>query len=385
MRILVTSTRMPFALGMVRKLAQAGHDVHGADTFEHAPASHSRYLRGHTVLPSPRYETAAFVDALKRVFAEESIELYVPTFEEAFYVSRHVDELRDHARILVTPFESLASLHDKTMFIDVAERAGLHVPATEVATTRDELREAAAAFEYYLARPSFSRGGVELLANHGPRAGALSFDDACPTAENPWLVQEFVEGQDICSYSVCLDGRLLAHVSYEIPLRMGDAAGMQFRSIDEPRALKAAQAIAAETGFTGNLSFDYRRSEERLVGIECNPRATDGILLMPADTLAAAVVDGQPADGEPTVVAPGTRTQLDFPMVFDLLDNRSHIPRDIKALFTVKDPYNDLHDLLPAFYQVLQFRHDTQLAKEKHIDFMVAMADDVAWDGSPIG
>ena len=30
-KVLVTSSRMPFALGMVRKLADAGHEVYAAD------------------------------------------------------------------------------------------------------------------------------------------------------------------------------------------------------------------------------------------------------------------------------------------------------------------------------------------------------------------
>jgi hypothetical protein len=49
MRILVTSSRLPFALDMVRKLAARGHDVYASDSYEVAPGSHSRYLAGHFV------------------------------------------------------------------------------------------------------------------------------------------------------------------------------------------------------------------------------------------------------------------------------------------------------------------------------------------------
>lgn len=33
MRVLVTSSRVPFALGMVRKLAAEGHEVYAADDY----------------------------------------------------------------------------------------------------------------------------------------------------------------------------------------------------------------------------------------------------------------------------------------------------------------------------------------------------------------
>ena len=50
-KVLVTSSRMPFALGMVRKLAEAGHEVYAADDYELSPGSHSKYLAGHFVTP----------------------------------------------------------------------------------------------------------------------------------------------------------------------------------------------------------------------------------------------------------------------------------------------------------------------------------------------
>ena len=44
MRILLTSSRLPFALSLIRKLAEAGHEVYASDAYEVASGSHSRYL-----------------------------------------------------------------------------------------------------------------------------------------------------------------------------------------------------------------------------------------------------------------------------------------------------------------------------------------------------
>lgn len=52
MKVLITSSRMPFALAMIRKLAEEGHEVYASDAYELAPGSHSRYLAGHFVTPS---------------------------------------------------------------------------------------------------------------------------------------------------------------------------------------------------------------------------------------------------------------------------------------------------------------------------------------------
>jgi hypothetical protein len=66
-KILVTSSRMPFALGMVRELAASGHEVHAADDYALSPGSHSKYLASHHVYPSPSQETEAFIDALEEI------------------------------------------------------------------------------------------------------------------------------------------------------------------------------------------------------------------------------------------------------------------------------------------------------------------------------
>ena len=45
MRVLVTSSRMPFALDAIRKLGERGHEVFACDSYEASPGSHSNYLR----------------------------------------------------------------------------------------------------------------------------------------------------------------------------------------------------------------------------------------------------------------------------------------------------------------------------------------------------
>ena len=45
MKVLITSSRMPFALGMVRKLAAEGREIYAADDHVLSPGNHSKYLR----------------------------------------------------------------------------------------------------------------------------------------------------------------------------------------------------------------------------------------------------------------------------------------------------------------------------------------------------
>jgi hypothetical protein len=92
-KVLITSSRMPFAPGLVRKLAAEGHEIHAADDHMLSPGNHMKYLAGHFVYPSPPSDTAGFLAELERIVQEHEIELIVPAFEEAFYISTQIERL----------------------------------------------------------------------------------------------------------------------------------------------------------------------------------------------------------------------------------------------------------------------------------------------------
>jgi hypothetical protein len=51
MKVLFTSSRMPFALGLVRKLASDEREIYAADDHLLSPGNHSKYLAGHSSIP----------------------------------------------------------------------------------------------------------------------------------------------------------------------------------------------------------------------------------------------------------------------------------------------------------------------------------------------
>ena len=76
MRVLITSSRMPFALDAIRKLGERGHEVYACDSYEASPGSHSRYLAGHfTTASATRPTPRRFVADVERIAAENEIEL----------------------------------------------------------------------------------------------------------------------------------------------------------------------------------------------------------------------------------------------------------------------------------------------------------------------
>ena len=216
------------------------------------------------ITESPVFETLRFIEQLEEIIKEHKIDMLLPCFEEVFYIAKHRDQLAALTDVRCPSFESLAKLHNKESFADLTRDLSLPIAETRTVTSDDQLREAIEVFPEYFGRAAFSRGGVELFTNTGPLAGKISIDEVHPTPDSPWVVQEFVHGEDLCSFSFAHEGEIVAHSTYRHPLTIEHAGGIVFESVDEPRSLEIAQTYARETQFHGSVSFDYLKSEDDL-------------------------------------------------------------------------------------------------------------------------
>lgn len=385
MRTLVTSSRMPFALDQIRKLGRSGHMVFASDTFLAAPGSHSKYVEEARVTASPRFETETFLADVERFVRDARIELVLPAFEEVFHLTRHRDRLAG-ADLFAPPFETLMRLHDKVAFARFCEELDLAVPRTIIAESPKALRAAIAEIPRYFARAAYSRGGVLLLTNTGPLAGVVDIDQCRPTADNPWLVQEFVDGTDVCSMSVVHHGEVYAHATYVHPREIEHAGGIVFESIDDPSSLAIAQRVAEASRYHGQLSLDFKRTPRGHVVIECNPRPTAGVLFMPPPMVHQALFG--PAPEAPLVAPAGVRRKYSMALLRDMVLHVREAREDLKYLLSnAKEFYLEADDPVPGLWQVLsygkvqEYRRLAGASGDKRTDLMAAYFYDVLYDG----
>ncbi|MSO40759.1 MAG: carbamoyl-phosphate synthase large subunit [Solirubrobacterales bacterium] len=373
---------MPYALDIIRKLAERGHDVYASDNYDTAPGSHSKYLKGHTVTASPSGDPEAFVGDVESYCSENGIELVVPCFEEVFYLAAQHERLSGVTKVYAPPFATLARVHDKASFESLADKLGIRAPQTIVAHTQEELTDAIGKFPRFFARAAFSRGGVGLLTNTGPLAGAMDASDAHPTEASPWLVQEFVDGPMQCTYATIHEGRVVTHGAYRAPRQWEHSTGIQFVSVDPKPSLEAVNKIVAELNWTGQMSLDFVDTDDGLVIIECNPRGTDGVLLMEAEELERGVLGGE---GETLLIEPGREVQLDFAVFGQAFrEPIKEMPASFHDLMHIKGSDSGWRDALPTLYSALSFAHHARLNWGQRKALLAAMADGITWDGQPI-
>ncbi len=389
MRILVTSSRMPHALDLIRKLGHEGHEVYASDTFHTSPGSHSRFVKQAFITAAPAYEPERFLDDLGKIVRAHELDLLVPGFEEAFLLAKHRDAFAPRAKIFVAAFDDLARLHDKAAFVELAHSLRLPVPETILATSTEALVRATRAFPEYLGRPAFSRGGVDLLTNVGPLAGHLTAETCVATERRPWIVQRFVHGEDVCSASVVHRGRVAAHSTYVHPLTIEHAGGISFESVTEPETLAITRRIVEHLAYDGHISLDFIRTPSGLVLIECNPRPTAGVFVMDSKRYVDALL--APSDGPPYVVPSGVRKQITSAILRDMFRDWRQVPSDLEALFSgageiyahVDDPAPGLYQLL-SYSHVFSYRHRLHVKRHRHTDLVAAQFYDIAWNGDEL-
>src|SRR5690606_9636432 len=97
------------------------------------------------------------------------------------------------------------------------------------------------------------------------------------------------------------------------------AGGITFESVEAPDLVRAAQHVVEATGYHGQISLDFMRTEEGLIPIECNPRPTAGVTLMSTEQFTEAMRDDADERHGPLVVPAGIRRKISAALVRDML------------------------------------------------------------------
>ncbi len=142
------------------------------------------------------------------------------------------------------------------------------------------------------------------------------------------------------------------------------------------------ERIGRALGYTGQISLDFVQTPDGLVIIECNPRTTDGVLLMSAEQVGGGIAD---PGRELAVTPPGELTQIDFAVLAGMFsDGLREAPSSIRDLWRVRGADRGWHDQLPLLYSFLALAHHERLNVRERKQLFVAMSADVCWDGDPI-
>lgn len=275
-RIIVTGARAPVALHWARLLSVAGHHVVLADSLSQPLSRFTRFKKRYCRLPPPSGNLAAYREAWCRLLDEEKPDLVLPTCEEVFFLSALRDRHGLAMPIFAPGFDLLSAMHNKFEF---TRRAGvlktaIKPPETWLVNSHEDMATLASRADTLVLKPVWSRFGDSVLRR--PSYERLARMDW--STGGPWVAQTFLPGEELSAYGLAHGGRLLAQRAYRGLFRASAGASVAFAPVDEPEITAFMSAFVAETGWHGQVSFDFRRDGAgQLHVIECNPRAVSGL------------------------------------------------------------------------------------------------------------
>ncbi|EGX90196.1 hypothetical protein CCM_06615 [Cordyceps militaris CM01] len=303
---------MSKGLALARLFHQQGHTVIGADVDALACGRVSRAVRRFYHLPAPASnpssrlgKTSHYVEALVRIAKREEIDLWVSVsgvgsaFQDS--VAKDVIERLTATRVIQFDAQLVTTLDAKDTFIDYVRNQGLKVPDSHKIRDRNDLISFLVSRGGLVQKPGSTRYlikpvGVDDAARLDmpllplpTEKQTLSRIDTLRFRMSSYIAQEFVQGNEYCTHSLVIRGRVRAFVgcrSSDLLMRY-EALPQNSPLCQSMRRFTSAVAEHAGDAFTGHLSFDFmvRPSSDgsdeagQIYPIECNPRAHTAVVL----------------------------------------------------------------------------------------------------------
>jgi len=386
MRILITGARAPACLEWARLLRKAGCAVAAADSAAVPLTRFSACIERWFRLPAAVQDVNAYGEALLAAARGFRADLILPTCEEAFYIAHQKRRLERQCRVFVAEFDLMARLHDKAAFAELSHGLPISTPPTVRLETVEAVMQQAACARDLVFKPVYSRFAASTLIR--PEAEALRA--MRPSAEQPWIAQQYVAGRELCSYSLLQEGRLLAHACYHPKYRVGQGSGIYLEPVESDPIRSFVHAFGQATGYTGQAGFDFIESVQgALTVLECNPRATSGIHLFPAQflELASQLSQERPAQ-EMVVDAKGSPRRVSVAMALFAAPRL----RSLSALREFGRDWRRASDILsapqdrgPVLAQILGLGEVFYQAIRLGRPALSATTYDIEWNGQSLG
>lgn len=382
-KILITYARSFLALELARQLRAAGHEIYIADSMHYPISLFSNAVKKRFKVPSPRYSPKEYIDGILNIVKKEHIDLLIPIYEEITWLSKVRQQFPSSCELFFPDFDQFEMLHNKWTY--QCKLSSLGIPTLKNAIIRD--RSDLDRFQFdrpFALKACYSRASQKVRKVYPHESlKDLTFDP-----NNPWLAQEWMDGNRYCTYSICRQGSVLAHSTYPVRYAIDGNSCVTFETIHHEGVYEWIKKFVKLINFTGQIAFDFIESpvDKQLYTIECNPRATSGVLLFkPEDGLDKAFLNNTTATIFPQQNA---RKQIAMGMLLygwrkNALPNNSPLEY-LKTLFTTGDVVLRLNDIKPFLFEPLTMANTYLISRKHKLSFLDAFIHDHEWNGEKI-
>jgi hypothetical protein len=381
-KILITFARSFLALHWARLLKAAGHEVYTADSMNFHASYFSNAVTKNFHVPSPRHHLQAYMKALVEIVTTENIELLIPIYEEISFLSRAYDYFPATCELFFPTFEVYNTLNNKWMFQCKLQELGFETLQNALIFSKQDL-DTFSFDKPFALKACYSRASQQIVKMQPDDSLThLKFDP-----HNPWLAQEWLEGERYCTYSLCYHGAVHAHATYPVQYAIDGHSCLTFEAVEHAGIFNWVSQLVKQLGYTGQIAFDFIISKDnRIFAIECNPRATSGILLFnQSDHLERAF-----AETSLSLIQPKLNARVQIALGMMLFGwRKSALPNNRLARFIwdfcrTKDVVFNIKDLKPFIFEPLIVAFIIKESRKYGISIPNAFIYDHEWNGEPV-
>lgn len=327
-KILITGAKMTKALQLARSFYRDGHEVYLVETHKYWLSGHrfSRAVKGFFTVPVPEKEPEAYCQALIDIARQKNIDLFVPVSSPiaSYYDSLAKKALEPYCESIHLDPEVTKILDDKYAFCSKARELGLSAPKVFRITDPQQILD----FD-------FASDGSKYIVKSIPYDSVLRLDltrlpfpemeeyvRSLPISpEKPWVMQEFIRGQEYCFHATARNGKIRLHCCSE-----SSPFQVNYKQVDNPAIYQWVETLVQKMNLTGQICFDMIQVEDGTVyPIECNPRLHSAITMFHdhPGVANAYLTDGEPGAAPITPLPDSKPTYWTYHELWRLLNVRS--------------------------------------------------------------
>jgi hypothetical protein len=342
LRVLLTEGSSLTSREIVTCLGSAGYHLEVVDPDPFCISRFSRWVHRVHRCPSGATDPVGYLDRLTAVVAERSIDVVLPTHEQAWLLAVGRSRLPENLAVAVATAEAFDRVQSKIEFARLLDELG--APQPRWRPVEDEHDVADLGFPFWLKAPFSTAGqGVRHVTDERTRDAALA---ELSSRHDVLMAQEHASGRYGQVQALFDHGRLVAvHTSVQVGTGMGGSAAARL-GVDHPEARHHAETVGGALAWHGGLTLDYLHEGGSPCFIECNPRTVE-----PANATASGVnipdlqvqlSAGRSLPPSTQVGRPGTRTHSTLALLLGVADrtgSRRSVQSELRDALTHRRQY----------------------------------------------
>lgn len=280
--VLITGGKMTKSLQLARSFHGAGHRVFLVETHKYWLSGHqfSKAVEKLYTVPAPEKDSEGYCQGLLEIVKKEKIDLFIPVSSPvaSYYDSLAKPILSPHCEVLHFDPDITKMLDNKFTLCKKASELGLAAPKAFFITNPQQILDfdfAADGSKYILKSIRYD-SVTRLDLTQLPFEGMEEYVKKIPISqERPWVMQQFITGQEYCTHSTVRKGKIRLHCcSKSSPFQVN------YEEVENPKIYQWVEEFVSKLNLTGQISFDFMQTEDGTVyPVECNPRTHSAITM----------------------------------------------------------------------------------------------------------